>query len=388
MEPKGSRATILGQTFQLGSLTATPAYQPHIDTSQMPLSKPTPSQTVTFTHSNDYFEGFKLTSNDSAGNTRAWKTQPHYFQTTHISVVALIKMISHAISGGSIEIMGMLTGYYLDHDIYILDCYALPVVGTESRVNPQNDSYEFMLQYLTSIQKGVGKEQNIIGWYHSHPGFGCWLSGIDVQTQKLQQGFEDPYVALVIDPINCLKDGIVDIGAFRTYYDDYKPTEDNEEVEKLSMGYYGKDYYALNVDVFANDKDINMLQKIGAIRKDQSDKTSTDSKVDLGALEMVLKKFKNKSDLFDQKDQRLPSGTIAKKGHQNQEYNTLVTASSFAEGTSTEMKDLNQEAVMMSGEILDEDSSNLKVALNSLNKLARDDLNKLIISKINDQLFD
>lgn len=22
-----------------------------------------------------------------------------------------------------------------------------------------------------------------MGWYHSHPGFGCWLSGVDMQTQ-------------------------------------------------------------------------------------------------------------------------------------------------------------------------------------------------------------
>ena len=28
-----------------------------------------------------------------------------------------------------------------------------------------------------------GKVENICGWYHSHPGYGCWLSGIDVQTQ-------------------------------------------------------------------------------------------------------------------------------------------------------------------------------------------------------------
>jgi len=24
----------------------------------------------------------------------------------------------------------------------------------------------------------------VVGWYHSHPGFGCWLSGVDVNTQQ------------------------------------------------------------------------------------------------------------------------------------------------------------------------------------------------------------
>ncbi|KAM0001111.1 putative proteasome endopeptidase complex [Helianthus debilis subsp. tardiflorus] len=24
----------------------------------------------------------------------------------------------------------------------------------------------------------------VVGWYHSHPGFGCWLSGVDINTQQ------------------------------------------------------------------------------------------------------------------------------------------------------------------------------------------------------------
>ncbi|EFI27819.1 hypothetical protein CC1G_14743 [Coprinopsis cinerea okayama7 len=29
----------------------------------------------------------------------------------------------------------------------------------------------------------AGRLENAIGWYHSHPGYGCWLSEIDVNTQ-------------------------------------------------------------------------------------------------------------------------------------------------------------------------------------------------------------
>ena len=42
---------------------------------------------------------------------------------------------------------------------------------------------------------------HIVGWYHSHPSFGCWLSGIDVNTQELFQNGCDPFVAIVVDPI-------------------------------------------------------------------------------------------------------------------------------------------------------------------------------------------
>ena len=68
------------------------------------------------------------------------------------------------------------------------------------------------------------KTHNIIGWYHSHPSFGCWLSGIDVNTTDIFQRNLDPFCAIVIDPIksaNLRKFLVilekVDMGAFRVY---------------------------------------------------------------------------------------------------------------------------------------------------------------------------
>lgn len=63
----------------------------------------------------------------------------------------------------------------------------------------------------------VGRSENIVGWYHSHPGYGCWLSGIDVTTQLNNQMFQDPFLAIVIDPNRTISAGKVEIGAFRAY---------------------------------------------------------------------------------------------------------------------------------------------------------------------------
>ena len=73
--------------------------------------------------------------------------------------------------------------------------------------------------YLTTLVlfSQVGRLENAIGWYHSHPGYGCWLSGIDVSTQMLNQNFQDPFVAIVIDPVRTISAGKVNLGAFRTY---------------------------------------------------------------------------------------------------------------------------------------------------------------------------
>jgi len=47
--------------------------------------------------------------------------------------------------------------------------------------------------------------ENAIGWYHSHPGYGCWLSGIDVSTQMLNQQFQEPFVAVVVSAVGNVK---------------------------------------------------------------------------------------------------------------------------------------------------------------------------------------
>ena len=31
--------------------------------------------------------------------------------------------------------------------------------------------------------QSIHRLENAVGWYHSHPGYGCWLSGIDCTTQ-------------------------------------------------------------------------------------------------------------------------------------------------------------------------------------------------------------
>lgn len=198
---------------------------------------------------------------------KPWKKEPHYFRRAHISLQALIKMTLHARLGGNLEIMGMMTGKFIGHDLIVMDCFPLPVHGTESRVNPLNDAYEYMLKYLSDIQKNPHRPENIIGWYHSHPSFGCWLSGIDVQTQRLNQNFQDPYVAVVIDPVQTVSQGKVEIGCFRAYYKDQKPetNTDTTKVDKLkNYGSHADDYYSLDIDIFKNEDNSQIVNSLKA----------------------------------------------------------------------------------------------------------------------------
>jgi COP9 signalosome complex subunit 5 len=125
-------------------------------------------------------------------------------------------MVIHARSGGTIEVMGLMQGKLDGDTMIVMDAFALPVEGTETRVNAQAEGYEYMVQY-NNKSKEVGRKENVIGWYHSHPGYGCWLSGIDVGTQLQNQQYMEPFLAVVIDPVRTISSGKVDIGAFRTY---------------------------------------------------------------------------------------------------------------------------------------------------------------------------
>jgi hypothetical protein len=41
---------------------------------------------------------------------------------------------------------------------------------------------------MLDMLKQTGRPEMVVGWYHSHPGFGCWLSSVDVNTQQVRSG--------------------------------------------------------------------------------------------------------------------------------------------------------------------------------------------------------
>ena len=109
--------------------------------------------------------------------------------------------------------------------------------------------------------------ENAVGWYHSHPGYGCWLSGIDVSTQNMQQ-LNDPFVAVVIDPDRTISAGKVEIGAFRTFPMDYTPPAEEHEddgyqsipLNKVEdFGAHASQYYSLEVSHFKSSLDTQLL---------------------------------------------------------------------------------------------------------------------------------
>lgn len=198
---------------------------------------------------------------------KPWKENANYFTDVKISALALLKMTIHARSGGSIEIMGLMIGYVSGTSFVITDAYRLPVEATETRVNAHEEAYGYMATFA-ELSRAADRQENPIGWYHSHPGYGCWLSGIDVGTQKLWQQGDTPFVAVVIDPDRTVSAGRVEIGAFRTYPENYR-TQDKIVQEdgfqaipagKIEdFGAHANNYYSLEVSHYKSTLDQQLI---------------------------------------------------------------------------------------------------------------------------------
>lgn len=133
-------------------------------------------------------------------------------ETVHISSLALLKMLRHGRAGVPMEVMGLMLGKFVnDYTVHVTDVFAMPQSGTGVSVEAVDEV--FQTKMMDMLQQ-TGRDQMVVGWYHSHPGFGCWLSSVDISTQQAFERLNPRAVAVVVDPIQSVKGKVV-IDAFR-----------------------------------------------------------------------------------------------------------------------------------------------------------------------------
>ena len=90
-------------------------------------------------------------------------------------------MIKHCKAGVPAEVMGTMVGKILDdYTMTVVDVCSFPQQGTVNSVESIDPVY---MQQIQEMMQQVGRSEFNVGWYHSHPGYDCWLSGTDQQTQ-------------------------------------------------------------------------------------------------------------------------------------------------------------------------------------------------------------
>ncbi|TPX31932.1 hypothetical protein SmJEL517_g04846 [Synchytrium microbalum] len=133
-------------------------------------------------------------------------------EMVHISSLALLKMLKHGRAGVPMEVMGLMLGEFVDdYTVRVIDVFAMPQSGTGVSVEAVDPVFQTK---MLDMLKQTGRPEQVVGWYHSHPGFGCWLSSVDVQTQQSFEQLHQRAVAVVVDPIQSVKGKVV-IDAFR-----------------------------------------------------------------------------------------------------------------------------------------------------------------------------
>jgi 26S proteasome regulatory subunit N11 len=133
-------------------------------------------------------------------------------EQVYISSLALLKMLKHGRAGVPMEVMGLMLGEFVDeYTVRVIDVFAMPQSGTGVSVEAVDPVFQTK---MLDMLKQTGRPEMVVGWYHSHPGFGCWLSGVDINTQQSFEALNQRAVAVVVDPIQSVKGKVV-IDAFR-----------------------------------------------------------------------------------------------------------------------------------------------------------------------------
>ena len=186
-----------------------------------------------------------------------------------ISSLALLKMLKHGRAGVPMEVMGLLLGDAVDdYTIVIKDVFAMPQSGTGVSVEAVDPVFQ---KNMLDMLEQTGRTEKVIGWYHSHPGFGCWLSSTDENTQASFEQLNPRAVAVVVDPIQSVKGKVV-IDAFRLinpqivmsgYAEPRQTTSNVGHLNKPSMQAMihglNRNYYSMAINYSKDELDEKML---------------------------------------------------------------------------------------------------------------------------------
>lgn len=110
--------------------------------------------------------------------------------------LALAKIINHSLSHPKVEVAGLLIGREENGVVEVWDAATGDQIGSPGFVVLNEEVMTRVVEFLQEYKIPL----YIIGWYHSHPSLGLFLSPIDIKTQLTYQALYPNAIALVIDP--------------------------------------------------------------------------------------------------------------------------------------------------------------------------------------------
>jgi len=240
------------------------------------------------------------------GSTPGDAPQVDSSEQLYISSLALLKMLKHGRAGVPMEVMGLMLGEFVDdYTVKVVDVFAMPQSGTGVSVEAVDPVYQTK---MSEMLNQVGRPEIVVGWYHSHPGFGCWLSGVDMNTQQSFEALNPRAVAVVVDPIQSVKGKVV-IDAFRlispqTMMLGLEPRQTTSNVGHLNkpsiqalIHGLNRHYYSIAINYRKNELEERMLLNLSKKRWTDG-LTITDFEKHASTNEKLVKELKNLSEKY------------------------------------------------------------------------------------------
>lgn len=121
----------------------------------------------------------------------------------YVDEKAMEKAFGHAKSASQQrkESMGLLAGelreWHGSRYVFVSDYLTAGNSATSVSVSFSEEAFPQLARQINDARK---KNKIIVGWSHSHPSYGCFLSTTDLQTQRKYFSAEFN-IAMVIDPV-------------------------------------------------------------------------------------------------------------------------------------------------------------------------------------------
>ena len=204
------------------------------------------------------------------------------------------------------EVIGFMFGRFTQEPDGKPEVYVTDVLPMDSGSSVYVKVGDYSTIYPTLMEK-MENNEFVVGWIHSHPGLGIFLSGTDVNTQSMYQQMEPRSIAIVVDQtrINRTDPGLK---CFRLNHDKFNYDSVPIQIEEVSD-------FAIEYNKIAN----LLESELKIIRPQFSDISI--AKVGNAELDIIAPKLWKKGEYF----QILVNYKTEEIGFVKIKYNSVVT---------------------------------------------------------------
>lgn len=109
----------------------------------------------------------------------------------------LQKMMEHSCQHPGLEVIGFLIGSIRADQVLVTEVASGDIISRRTSTAFRQEAMAGIFQEL--LDGSLREKGRIVGWYHSHPGFGLFLSQTDIDTTVQLQQFDPRVVAIVVE---------------------------------------------------------------------------------------------------------------------------------------------------------------------------------------------